>query len=173
MVEGWVNGGLSIKLSWFHNIEKVALWVAYSSIFFSLLWPLWCFVTKEMTHTTFHCSLIAYHLKLYSEVVVWFCITIGMNWRSFRKVNLSVYIYLASSMFVEYSIWIKYVKMQCCPVSCTLPQVREGEIGSFQSIKLEVFFTPTIPGEAKLDFHIMFSNLSSKPVRHNTFFFGI
>uniref|UniRef100_A0A4W6BMF6 Calcium channel, voltage-dependent, L type, alpha 1D subunit, b n=1 Tax=Lates calcarifer TaxID=8187 RepID=A0A4W6BMF6_LATCA len=42
--------------------------------------------------------------------------------------------------------------------------VREGEIGPFESIKLEVVFTPTIPGEARLDFHIKFSNLSSKPV---------
>lgn len=50
-----------------------------------------------------------------------------------------------------------------------LPQVREGEIGPFESIKLEVVFTPTIPGEARLDFHIKFSNLSSKPVRHNMF----
>ncbi|XP_044067515.1 cilia- and flagella-associated protein 74 isoform X4 [Siniperca chuatsi] len=41
--------------------------------------------------------------------------------------------------------------------------VREGEIGPFESIKLEVVFTPTIPGEAKLDFHIKFSDLTSKP----------
>lgn len=53
-------------------------------------------------------------------------------------------------------------------MSCLL-QVREGEIGPFESIKLEVVFTPTIPGEAKLDFHIKFSNLTSKPVRHNMF----
>uniref|UniRef100_A0AAQ6IMB2 Cilia- and flagella-associated protein 74 n=1 Tax=Anabas testudineus TaxID=64144 RepID=A0AAQ6IMB2_ANATE len=46
----------------------------------------------------------------------------------------------------------------------SLGNVREGEIGPFQSIRLEVFFTPTIPGEAKLDFYIKFSNLSSKPI---------
>ncbi|XP_067384004.1 cilia- and flagella-associated protein 74 isoform X2 [Channa argus] len=45
----------------------------------------------------------------------------------------------------------------------SLGNVREGEIGPFQSIKLEVIFTPTIPGEATLDFHIKFSNSSSKP----------
>uniref|UniRef100_UPI0037E86F41 cilia- and flagella-associated protein 74 n=1 Tax=Semicossyphus pulcher TaxID=241346 RepID=UPI0037E86F41 len=39
-----------------------------------------------------------------------------------------------------------------------------GEIGPFKSIKLEVLFTPTIPGEAKLDFHIKFSDLNSKPI---------
>ncbi|GLD45765.1 cilia- and flagella-associated protein 74 isoform X1, partial [Lates japonicus] len=42
--------------------------------------------------------------------------------------------------------------------------VREGEIGPFESIKLEVVFMPTVPGEARLDFHIKFSNLSSKPI---------
>lgn len=46
-----------------------------------------------------------------------------------------------------------------------LPQVKEGEIGPFESIKLEVVFTPTVPGEARLDFHIKFSDTSSKPVR--------
>ncbi|KAK2851123.1 hypothetical protein Q5P01_007399 [Channa striata] len=46
----------------------------------------------------------------------------------------------------------------------SLGNVREGEIGPFQTIKLEVFFTPTIPGEAKLDFDIQFSNSSSKPI---------
>ncbi|XP_035511787.1 cilia- and flagella-associated protein 74 [Morone saxatilis] len=45
-----------------------------------------------------------------------------------------------------------------------LGNVREGEIGPFQSIKLEVLFTPTIPGEAKLDFHIKFSDLTSEPI---------
>ncbi|XP_071392092.1 cilia- and flagella-associated protein 74 [Centroberyx affinis] len=46
----------------------------------------------------------------------------------------------------------------------TLGEVREGEIGPFESVKLEVVFTPTIPGEAKLDFHIKFSDLTSKPI---------
>ncbi|XP_071331418.1 cilia- and flagella-associated protein 74 isoform X2 [Trachinotus anak] len=46
----------------------------------------------------------------------------------------------------------------------SLGNVREGEIGPFESIKLEVVFTPTVPGEATLDFHINFSNSSSKPI---------
>ncbi|XP_034446990.1 cilia- and flagella-associated protein 74 isoform X2 [Hippoglossus hippoglossus] len=46
----------------------------------------------------------------------------------------------------------------------SLGNVREGEIGTFESIKLEVVFAPTVPGEAKLDFHIKFSNQSSKPI---------
>ncbi|XP_051950044.1 cilia- and flagella-associated protein 74 [Xyrauchen texanus] len=33
----------------------------------------------------------------------------------------------------------------------------EGEIGPFMTVKLPVIFTPTIPGEAKLDFQIVFS----------------
>ncbi|XP_008283307.1 uncharacterized protein cfap74 [Stegastes partitus] len=45
-----------------------------------------------------------------------------------------------------------------------LGNVREGEIGPFESIKLEVVFTPTIPGENKLDFHITFSDVTTKPI---------
>ncbi|XP_051280852.1 cilia- and flagella-associated protein 74 isoform X4 [Dicentrarchus labrax] len=50
------------------------------------------------------------------------------------------------------------------PGDIRLGNFREGEIGPFQSIKLEVLFTPTIPGEAELDFHIKFSDLTSKPI---------
>ncbi|KAG7226924.1 hypothetical protein INR49_022219 [Caranx melampygus] len=46
----------------------------------------------------------------------------------------------------------------------SLGTVREGEIGPFESIKLEVVFTPTVPGEARLDFHIKFTDTSSKPI---------
>ncbi|XP_026187330.1 cilia- and flagella-associated protein 74 isoform X3 [Mastacembelus armatus] len=46
----------------------------------------------------------------------------------------------------------------------SLGKVRQGEIGPFESIKLEIVFSPAIPGEAKLDFHIKFSHLSSKPI---------
>ncbi|KAI5621909.1 cilia- and flagella-associated protein 74 isoform X2 [Silurus asotus] len=35
--------------------------------------------------------------------------------------------------------------------------VLEGEVGPFGSIKLPIIFTPTIPGETKLDFKITFS----------------
>ncbi|XP_041859968.1 cilia- and flagella-associated protein 74 [Melanotaenia boesemani] len=41
---------------------------------------------------------------------------------------------------------------------------KEGEIGPFESITLEVIFTPTIPGESKLDFHIKFSDMNTKPI---------
>ncbi|KAK9515636.1 hypothetical protein VZT92_026264 [Zoarces viviparus] len=46
----------------------------------------------------------------------------------------------------------------------SLGNVREGEIGPFESLKLAVVFTPTIPGEAKLDFHVKFSDLTCKPI---------
>ncbi|XP_070767007.1 cilia- and flagella-associated protein 74 [Enoplosus armatus] len=46
----------------------------------------------------------------------------------------------------------------------SLGNVRGGEIRPFESVKLEVVFTPTIPGEAKLDFQIKFSDLTSKPI---------
>lgn len=55
--------------------------------------------------------------------------------------------------------------MLSCLALNTLRQVKSGPIGPFESIKLEVLFTPTIPGEAKLDFHIKFSDKASKPVR--------
>ncbi|XP_061590862.1 cilia- and flagella-associated protein 74 [Cololabis saira] len=42
--------------------------------------------------------------------------------------------------------------------------VREGEIGPFQSIRLDVLFTPTIPGETRLDFYIKFSDINTRPI---------
>ncbi|XP_013865837.1 cilia- and flagella-associated protein 74 [Austrofundulus limnaeus] len=45
-----------------------------------------------------------------------------------------------------------------------LGQVRSGEIGPFQCIKLDVIFTPTFPGETKLDFFIKFSDKNIKPI---------
>ncbi|XP_037540264.1 cilia- and flagella-associated protein 74, partial [Nematolebias whitei] len=45
-----------------------------------------------------------------------------------------------------------------------LGQVRDGEIGPFQSIKLDLVFTPTIPGETKLDFFIKFSEKDVKTI---------
>ncbi|KAM6976790.1 cilia- and flagella-associated protein 74 [Aplochiton taeniatus] len=49
----------------------------------------------------------------------------------------------------------------------SIGEVRGGHIGPFESVKLEVVFTPTIPGEATLDLHIQFSDPSSDliPVR--------
>ncbi|KAM3618715.1 uncharacterized protein V6R79_023944 [Siganus canaliculatus] len=46
----------------------------------------------------------------------------------------------------------------------SLGKVRKGEIGPFESIKLELIFTPTIPGEAKLDFSIQFADKTSKSI---------
>lgn len=43
--------------------------------------------------------------------------------------------------------------------------MRAGEIRPFESIKLDLVFAPTVPGEAKLDFSIKFSDTSCKPVR--------
>ncbi|XP_054868574.1 cilia- and flagella-associated protein 74 isoform X2 [Amphiprion ocellaris] len=45
-----------------------------------------------------------------------------------------------------------------------LGNVREGEVGPFESIKLEIVFTPTIPGDNKLDFHIKFSDTTTTPI---------
>ncbi|KAI5101538.1 cilia- and flagella-associated protein 74 isoform X1 [Silurus meridionalis] len=39
----------------------------------------------------------------------------------------------------------------------SIGEVLEGEVGPFGSIKLPIIFTPTIPGETKLDFKITFS----------------
>ncbi|XP_056897121.1 cilia- and flagella-associated protein 74 isoform X5 [Takifugu flavidus] len=46
----------------------------------------------------------------------------------------------------------------------TLGKVRDGELGPFESIKLKVIFTPTIPGEARLKFYIKFSDSTIKPI---------
>ncbi|KAM9855197.1 cilia- and flagella-associated protein 74 [Aulostomus maculatus] len=46
----------------------------------------------------------------------------------------------------------------------SLGNVREGEIGPFESIKLDLIFTPTVPGEAKLELDIKFSDLTSSPI---------
>ncbi|XP_029910701.1 cilia- and flagella-associated protein 74 [Myripristis murdjan] len=46
----------------------------------------------------------------------------------------------------------------------SLGEVKDGEIGPFESVQLEIVFTPTIPGEAKLDFLIKFSDSTSRPI---------
>ncbi|KAJ8386870.1 hypothetical protein AAFF_G00165710 [Aldrovandia affinis] len=43
-------------------------------------------------------------------------------------------------------------------------EVKEGEIGPFGCMKLQIVFTPTVPGEAKMDFHIKFSDPDSQPI---------
>ncbi|XP_048067039.1 cilia- and flagella-associated protein 74 isoform X2 [Megalobrama amblycephala] len=40
----------------------------------------------------------------------------------------------------------------------------EGDVGPFMSVKIPIIFTPTIPGEAKLDFQIMFSQPGCEPI---------
>ncbi|KAM9752856.1 cilia- and flagella-associated protein 74 [Menidia menidia] len=50
------------------------------------------------------------------------------------------------------------------PIDYNKFRVREGEIGPFESIKLEVIFNPTIPGETTLDFYIRFSDTNTKPI---------
>ncbi|KAM6924912.1 cilia- and flagella-associated protein 74 [Xenentodon cancila] len=60
-----------------------------------------------------------------------------------------------------------YVETQIDPSDSSdirLGHVREGEIGPFQSIKLDILFTPTIPGETRLDFYIKFSDINTKPI---------
>ncbi|XP_053173341.1 cilia- and flagella-associated protein 74 [Scomber japonicus] len=49
-------------------------------------------------------------------------------------------------------------------IDISLGNVREGDVGPFESIKLEIVFTPTIPGKSKLDFYIKFSDVTSKPI---------
>ncbi|XP_019906907.2 cilia- and flagella-associated protein 74 [Esox lucius] len=46
----------------------------------------------------------------------------------------------------------------------TIGEVREGEVGPFESFKLEVVFTPTIPGKAEMYFHIKFSDPTCQPI---------
>ncbi|XP_061457271.1 cilia- and flagella-associated protein 74 isoform X2 [Rhineura floridana] len=46
-----------------------------------------------------------------------------------------------------------------------LGKVTEGEIGPFSSIKLQIIFTPAIPGDAQADFEITFDNPDCKPLR--------
>ncbi|XP_061700894.1 cilia- and flagella-associated protein 74 isoform X2 [Syngnathoides biaculeatus] len=42
--------------------------------------------------------------------------------------------------------------------------VREGDIGPFESVKLEIIFSPTVPGEVKVDLYIKFSDPTSCPI---------
>ncbi|XP_029292469.1 cilia- and flagella-associated protein 74 isoform X3 [Cottoperca gobio] len=65
-------------------------------------------------------------------------------------------------MFIDLEAQMDQIPSDSGDIS--LGNVREGEIGPFKRIKLEVVFTPTVPGEAKLDFHIKFSDLTSKPI---------
>ncbi|XP_023649466.2 cilia- and flagella-associated protein 74 isoform X1 [Paramormyrops kingsleyae] len=43
-------------------------------------------------------------------------------------------------------------------------KVTEGDIGPFGCARLDILFTPTLPGEAEMDFDISFSDPSSPPI---------
>ncbi|XP_034609131.1 cilia- and flagella-associated protein 74 isoform X5 [Trachemys scripta elegans] len=50
------------------------------------------------------------------------------------------------------------------PIEITLGKVTEGEIGPFSSIKLQVIFTPSVPGDVHAEFEIAFDNPNCKPL---------
>ncbi|XP_074017705.1 cilia- and flagella-associated protein 74 [Numenius arquata] len=50
------------------------------------------------------------------------------------------------------------------PVELMLGKVTEGEIGPFSSVKLQILFVPTIPGDAQAEFVITFDNPDCKPL---------
>ncbi|XP_072537127.1 cilia- and flagella-associated protein 74 isoform X2 [Salminus brasiliensis] len=46
----------------------------------------------------------------------------------------------------------------------SIGEMHEGEVGPFSSVKLPIIFTPTIPGETKLDIQITFSQPDCKAI---------
>ncbi|XP_067250222.1 cilia- and flagella-associated protein 74 isoform X3 [Chanodichthys erythropterus] len=50
------------------------------------------------------------------------------------------------------------------PAEFSIEEAYEGDVGPFMSVKIPIIFTPTIPGEAKLDFQIMFSQPGCEPI---------
>ncbi|XP_008936078.1 PREDICTED: uncharacterized protein KIAA1751 homolog, partial [Merops nubicus] len=50
------------------------------------------------------------------------------------------------------------------PVEIMLGKVTEGEIGPFSSVKLQVLFVPTVPGDVRAEFVIVFDNSDCKPL---------
>ncbi|XP_064156962.1 cilia- and flagella-associated protein 74 isoform X2 [Anguilla rostrata] len=52
--------------------------------------------------------------------------------------------------------------LDCCDIRAG--EGREGEIGPFGCVKLHIVFTPTVLGEAKMDFHIRFSDPDCQPI---------
>ncbi|XP_043355849.1 cilia- and flagella-associated protein 74 isoform X5 [Dermochelys coriacea] len=50
------------------------------------------------------------------------------------------------------------------PIEITLGKVTEGEIGPFSSIKLQIIFTPCVPGDVRAEFEITFDNPNCKPL---------
>ncbi|XP_031469238.1 cilia- and flagella-associated protein 74 isoform X2 [Phasianus colchicus] len=50
------------------------------------------------------------------------------------------------------------------PMEIMLGKVTEGEIGPFSSVKLQIIFMPSIPGDVRAEFVIMFDNSDCKPL---------
>ncbi|XP_067269065.1 cilia- and flagella-associated protein 74 [Pseudorasbora parva] len=50
------------------------------------------------------------------------------------------------------------------PTEFIIEEAYEGDVGPFTSVKIPIIFTPTIPGEAKLDFQILFSQPGCEPI---------
>ncbi|XP_032635957.1 cilia- and flagella-associated protein 74 isoform X3 [Chelonoidis abingdonii] len=50
------------------------------------------------------------------------------------------------------------------PIEITLGKVTEGEVGPFSSIKLQIIFTPSVPGDVHAEFEIAFDNPNCKPL---------
>ncbi|KFV79545.1 Uncharacterized protein KIAA1751, partial [Struthio camelus australis] len=50
------------------------------------------------------------------------------------------------------------------PIEIMLGKVTEGEIGPFNSVKLQIIFIPAVPGDVRAEFVIMFDNSPCKPV---------
>ncbi|CAM4713582.1 unnamed protein product [Leuciscus chuanchicus] len=50
------------------------------------------------------------------------------------------------------------------PTEISIEEPFEGDVGPFMSVRIPIIFTPTIPGEAKLDFQILFSQPGCEPI---------
>ncbi|XP_068772053.1 cilia- and flagella-associated protein 74 isoform X5 [Struthio camelus] len=50
------------------------------------------------------------------------------------------------------------------PIEIMLGKVTEGEIGPFNSVKLQIIFIPAVPGDVRAEFVIMFDNSPCKPL---------
>ncbi|XP_054857550.1 cilia- and flagella-associated protein 74 [Eublepharis macularius] len=50
------------------------------------------------------------------------------------------------------------------PAEITLGKVTEGDIGPFSSVKLQVIFTPAVPGDVRAEFEIIFDNPDCNPL---------
>ncbi|XP_063001518.1 cilia- and flagella-associated protein 74 [Elgaria multicarinata webbii] len=79
--------------------------------------------------------------------------------------------HLGSAMDADGERPISSLEMSCqehrCKEEITLGKVTEGDIGPFSSIKLQIIFTPAVPGDVQADFKITFGNPDCKPLRFN------